>query len=110
MGAHSLRSEAAMSMYLPRVTPLTILIIEKWQSDAFLQYIQKQVAQFSIKVPDKILQNKEFFTVPDFDRTIQEAKNYTKYSIHRKGKWPSKSTWYLETSLHRQTKPSPIDG
>ena len=46
-----------------------------WKSDVFLLYIRKKVAQFSTKVLDKILQNNEFFTVLDFDRKIQEAKN-----------------------------------
>ena len=52
-----------------------IMIIRIWRSDAFLLYIWKPVAQFSTKVSDKMLQNKELFTVPDFDRTIQEVKN-----------------------------------
>ena len=58
-----------------RVPPLRIMIIGRCQSDAFLVYIRKQVAKFSIKVSNKILQNKEFFTVPDFGRTIKEATN-----------------------------------
>ena len=75
IGAHSLRSGAAMAMYLIGVSALTIMIIRIWQSDAFLLYICKQVAHFTNKVSDKIIQNKEFFTVPDFYRTIQEATN-----------------------------------
>ena len=75
MGAHSLRSGAAMAMYLAGVSPLTIMIIGIGLSDAFLLYTWKQVAQLSTKVSDKMLQNKEFFTVPDFYRTIQEATN-----------------------------------
>ena len=75
IGAHYLRYGASMAMYLEGVSALMIMIIRIWRSDAFLLYIQKQVAQFSTKLSDKILQNKEFSTVPDFDRTIQEATN-----------------------------------
>ena len=75
MGAHSLRSGSAMAMHLIGVTPLTIVIIRRWLSDTFFLYISKQVSQFPTKVSDKILQNKEFFAVRDFDRTIREATN-----------------------------------
>ena len=75
MGVHSLRYGGTMTMYLTLVSPLTIMIIRRWQSDEFLLYIRKKVAQFSTKVSDKILQNKEFFTVPDFDRKIEESTN-----------------------------------
>ena len=75
MEAQSLRSETDMAMYLAGVSPLTIMIIGRWQSDTFLPYIWKQAAQFSTKASDKMLQNKSFFTVPEFDRTIQEATN-----------------------------------
>ena len=75
MGAHSLCSGASMAMYLTWVSPLKIMIIGIWWSDASLLYIRKQVSQFTTKVSDKMLQNKEFFTVLDFGRTIQEAKN-----------------------------------
>ena len=43
MGAHPLRSGAAMEMYLAGVSPLTTMIIGRWRSDAFLLYIQKHV-------------------------------------------------------------------
>ena len=64
-----------MAMYLIGVSALTIMIIEGWLSDAFHLFICKQVAHFTTKVSDKMLKNKEFFTVPDFYRTIQEATN-----------------------------------
>ena len=58
MGAHSLRYITAMEMYLAVVSPLKIMIIRRWRSDALLLYIQKQAAQFPTKLWDKILQNK----------------------------------------------------
>jgi hypothetical protein len=46
MGTHLVRSGVAMEMYLTGVPVYTIMLIGKWSSDAFLQYIQKQVKQF----------------------------------------------------------------
>ena len=70
MGARSLRTVAAMEIYLTVVSPLTIMIIIKCLSDAFLLYNCKPVAQFSTKVLDQMLQDKKFFTAPEFDRKI----------------------------------------
>ena len=64
-----------MERYLTGISALMTMIIERWRSGAFLLYIRKQVAHFTTKVSDKMLKNKEFFTVPDFYRTIQEATN-----------------------------------
>ena len=40
---HSIRSGAAMTMYLAGVPTFTIMMIGRWSSDAFLRYIRKQV-------------------------------------------------------------------
>jgi hypothetical protein len=47
IGTHSLRSGAAMEMYLAGVPVYTIMLIGRWSSDAFLRYIRRQVEQFS---------------------------------------------------------------
>jgi len=46
IGTHSLRSGAAMEMYLAGVPVYTIMLIGRWSSDAFLRYIWRQVEQF----------------------------------------------------------------
>jgi hypothetical protein len=46
MGTHSLQSGAAMEMFLASVPVHTIMLIGRWSSNAFLQYICKQVEQF----------------------------------------------------------------
>jgi len=58
---HSLRSGAAMALYLAKVPTLTIMIIGQWKSDAFLLYIRKQVAQFSQNLSSQMLQNENFY-------------------------------------------------
>jgi hypothetical protein len=50
IGTHSLRSGAAMAMYLGEVPVYTIMMLGCWSSDAFLCYIRKQVEQFSHNV------------------------------------------------------------
>ena len=64
IGCHSLRSGAAMAMKLAGVSEYTIMIIGRWKSLAFLDYIRKQVAQFSFDVSDRMLSHGEFFTTP----------------------------------------------
>jgi hypothetical protein len=46
-GLHSLRSSAAMAMYLNGIPVYTIMLLGRWSSDAFLRYIRKQVTEFS---------------------------------------------------------------
>ena len=47
MGSHSLRSGGAMTLHQSHVSDSTIKIIGRWRSDAFLIYLQGQVANFT---------------------------------------------------------------
>ena len=55
IGTHSLRSGAAMEMYLTGVPVYTIMLLGRWSSDAFLRYIWRQVEQFLKDVAQKML-------------------------------------------------------
>ena len=55
IGTHSIRSGAAMAMYLGELPVYTIMMIGRWSSDAFLRYIRKQVEQFSHNVSNKMI-------------------------------------------------------
>ena len=55
VGTHSIRSAAAMAMYLGECPVYTIMMIGRWSSDAFLRYIRKQVEQFSHNVSSRML-------------------------------------------------------
>lgn len=70
IGTHSIRSGAAMSMYLAEVPVYTIMLIGRWSSDAFLRYIRKQVEQFSHNVSRRMIQHQHFTHVPDFVPTV----------------------------------------
>ena len=50
VGTHSIRSGAAMAIYLGECPVYVIMMIGGWSSDAFLRYIRKQVEQFSHNV------------------------------------------------------------
>ena len=64
---HSIRSGAAMSMYLQKIAVFTIMFQGRWCSDAFLRYIRRQVKEFSQGVSEAMISKKSyaFFTVTD---------------------------------------------
>ena len=68
LGLHSIRSGAAMSMYLAGVPVFTIMLIGRWSSDAFLRYIRKQVQEFSKEVSKKMVLQDDFFTILEASR------------------------------------------
>ena len=47
------------------------MIIGRWKSLAFLDYIRKQVAEFSFDVSDTMLAYGDFFTTPNFDQNFK---------------------------------------
>jgi hypothetical protein len=69
VGTHSLRSAAAMAMYLAGVPVFTIMLIGCWSSDAFLRYIRRQVQEFNSGVSSRMLLTAAYFTIPDFAGT-----------------------------------------
>ncbi len=65
IGTHSLRSGAAMEMYLGEIPVYTIMLIGRWLSDAFLCYICKQAKQFLQNVTKRMLNFCSFRHIPD---------------------------------------------
>jgi hypothetical protein len=68
VGTHSVRSGAAMAMYLGECPVYTIMMIGRWSSDAFLRYIRKQIEQFSHNVSCKMLKFETHRHIPDPQR------------------------------------------
>jgi hypothetical protein len=66
IGTHSIRSGAAMAMFLGECPVYTIMMIGRWSSDAFLRYIRKQVEQFSHNVSRRMLSHKFYRHIPDY--------------------------------------------
>jgi len=82
LGTHSIRSGAAMAMYLTRTPVYTIMLIGRWSSDAFLRYIRTQVQEFARGVSQNMVSGPEFFTVPESDniedpRTSNHQLNFS---------------------------------
>ena len=76
IGTHSIRSGAAMAMYLDEVSVFSIMMIGRWQSDAFLRYIRKQVEQFSHNVSKRMIKHKYFRHIPEQNRnTSYDPRN-----------------------------------
>jgi hypothetical protein len=82
IGTHSLRSGAAMAMYLSNVPVFTIMLIGRWSSDAFLRYIRRQVQEFSRGVSIGMIRDEAFYHVPtasslEDPRTDRNALNFS---------------------------------
>jgi hypothetical protein len=87
LGTHSIRSGAAMTMYLSRLPVFTIMLIGRWSSDAFLRYIRHQVSEFTSGVSDQMIQADEFFHVPQvIDPEDPRTSSYQRdHSSHGRG-------------------------
>ena len=74
IGCHSIRSAAAMAMFLNKVKTYTIMLQGHWSSDAFLRYIRKQVKEFSNGVSTAMVDpdTYKFYTTPDSLLTFDE--------------------------------------
>jgi hypothetical protein len=62
-GLHSLRSSAAMALYLAGKQVFVIMLLGRWSSDAFLRYIRPQVAEFSKGVSRAMIKNGTYYHI-----------------------------------------------
>ena len=69
IGTHSLRSGAAMAMFLAGLPVYLIMLMGRWSRDAFLRYIRKQVEQFSHNVSSKMIENMFHRYIPTLSTT-----------------------------------------
>jgi hypothetical protein len=69
VGTHSIRSAAAMAMFLGGLPVYLIMLMGRWSSDAFLRYIRKQVEQFSHDVSSKMIKNMFHRYIPAISTT-----------------------------------------
>jgi hypothetical protein len=73
VGTHSIRSGAAMALVLSGHAAWRIMLAGRWKSSAFLIYIREQVQAFSKGVSDRMIENPDFFHVPDIDKPSASA-------------------------------------
>ena len=64
IGTHSIRSGAAMAMFLGGLPVYLIMLMGRWSSDAFLRYIRKQIEQFSHDVTAKMIKTMCYRYIP----------------------------------------------
>ena len=90
IGCHSIRSGGGMAMKLAKVSSYTIMIVGRWKSTAFLAYIRKQVAEFSMDISSLMITHGNFFTTPDIpinthpqDSPMDHTKRIDGRTIHR---------------------------
>ena len=67
IGTHSIRSGAAMAMYLNGVPTYSIMKVGRWKSTAFLDYIRSQVEEFTLTVSTKMLETPFFRHIQSTD-------------------------------------------
>ncbi len=60
IGSKSIRSGAAMAMYLAGTPVFSIMLVGRWPSTAFLKYIRKQVQEFSHGISSKMIEIQSF--------------------------------------------------
>jgi hypothetical protein len=60
IGTRSIRSGAAMAMYLAGVPVFSIMLICRWSSTTFLKYIRKQVQEFLPGISSKMIEVQSF--------------------------------------------------
>ena len=60
-----------MELYLDKVYPETIMIMGRWASSAFLQYIRIQVSDISKGISTLIANNHAFYTIPEIEVVYQ---------------------------------------
>jgi hypothetical protein len=70
VGTHLIRSGAAMAIYLGECPVFMIMLIGRWSSNAFLQYIRKQVMEFSQNVAKMMLACQNFRHITDIHTQV----------------------------------------
>ena len=70
VGTHSIRSGAAMAMFLDEIPVYVIMMIGRWSSDAFLKYIRKQVEQFTHNVARRMIKNLMYRHIPEIEPRV----------------------------------------
>ena len=70
VGTHSIRSSFAMMLHVQGISSEKIMLQGRWRSTAFLTYLRVQVTKFSDGLSDKMIQNRDFYNVPDINYDV----------------------------------------
>ena len=69
IGTRSIRSGAAMGLFLMNHPVAKIMILGRWSSDAFLVYIRPQVLEWTNQMSGDMIRNDSFFDASDSRRS-----------------------------------------
>lgn len=73
IGTKSLRSGAAMALFLMDHSVTKIMLLGRWSSDAFLNYIRPQVLEWTNQLSRDMIHHNSFFDVTDPRRDPSDA-------------------------------------
>ena len=76
IGTHSLRSGAAMALFLANESVHKIMILGQWSSDDFLVYICPQVMEWTSGMSQSMTQTENFFHAPDTHSTQAHSNDH----------------------------------
>ena len=64
---HTIRTSIAMLLYMANVRVVTIMLIGRWKSDAFILYLRKQVKEFTEGVTEQVMSQPAdvFLSIPN---------------------------------------------
>ena len=69
LGTRSIRSGAAMALFLMNHTVAKIMMMGRWSSDAFLDYIRPQVLEWMNRMSGDMIHHDSYFDTTDPSRT-----------------------------------------
>jgi hypothetical protein len=72
IGTRSIRSGAAMGLFLMNHPVAKIMILGRWSSDAFLDYIRPQVLEWTNQMSSDMIRNNSFFDASDERRDSKD--------------------------------------
>ena len=81
IGNKSIRSAAAMSLFLKDIHPTRIMILGRWKSTAFLEYIRAQTLEWTLNMSDVMISFDHFIDlciprkISDKDPIVAEYNN-----------------------------------
>ena len=81
LGTHSVRSGAAMAIFLDNTPIFLIMLVGRWSSDAFLKYIRKQVLETAKGISSRMLKNDVYHVLPSPASTIDDPRTRNKESF-----------------------------
>ena len=76
VGTHSIWSGFYMELYLYKLYPETIMIMERWISSDLMRYIRIQVSDLSKDISTLMANKQDFYTIPEIEVVYHTPGHY----------------------------------